>query len=61
MKTENESRQKEQYNTPILELLGKITVVTQKSGGVEDNNPPVFPTKNQGSGQECDDGGQNCP
>jgi len=53
MKTENESRQKEQYNTPILELLGKITVVTQKTGTQCDNEPERFPLKREGMGVEC--------
>jgi len=32
MTTENESSQKKQYFRPKLIILGKITVVTQKSG-----------------------------
>jgi len=54
MKTENESSQKKQYFCPNLIILGKITVVTQKSGLQCDNNPPKFQVKFQGSGQECE-------
>ena len=53
MKVESKSRQKGKYNSPKLELLGKITVVTQKSGDLCDNKPEMFPLKMMGQGTEC--------